>query len=144
MNEAAQRAAVVEEARSWLGTPYHHMAGIKGAGVDCAQILIEVYHAALGISKPDVGYYPIDWMMHRDEERYLGWLREYATETDNPQAGDVLIWKYGRVFSHAGIVVDYPTMIHSFRRAGMVILDDATLFEFANRERKAFTFWGHK
>lgn len=30
-----QRAAVVAEARSWIGTPYHNCADVKGAGVDC-------------------------------------------------------------------------------------------------------------
>ena len=39
----AQRAAVVAEARSWIGTPYHHAADVKGHGVDCAMLLIRVY-----------------------------------------------------------------------------------------------------
>jgi cell wall-associated NlpC family hydrolase len=30
------RAAVVAEARSWLGTPFHHQGRVKAAGVDCA------------------------------------------------------------------------------------------------------------
>ena len=29
------RAAVVHEARTWIGTPFHHQARVKGAGVDC-------------------------------------------------------------------------------------------------------------
>ena len=39
------RQRIVEEARSWLGTPYHHQAMVKGAGVDCAMILVAVYRA---------------------------------------------------------------------------------------------------
>ena len=35
--ELAQRLAVVAEAESWLGTPYHHEARIKGHGVDCVE-----------------------------------------------------------------------------------------------------------
>jgi hypothetical protein len=31
--ESAQRAAVVAEARSWIGTPYHNCADFKGTGV---------------------------------------------------------------------------------------------------------------
>jgi len=30
-----RRLAVTEEARVWLGTPYHHMGRVKGAGTDC-------------------------------------------------------------------------------------------------------------
>ena len=38
-----QRAAVVAAARSWIGTPYHHAADVKGVGVDCAMLLVRVY-----------------------------------------------------------------------------------------------------
>ena len=42
-DELRQRAAVVAAARAWIGTPYHHMADIKGVGVDCAMLLVRVY-----------------------------------------------------------------------------------------------------
>lgn len=29
------RAAIVAEARRWLGTPYRHQASVIGAGADC-------------------------------------------------------------------------------------------------------------
>lgn len=44
----ALRGAIVEEARRWAGTPYHHQARLKGVGVDCAGLIIGV-GAALGI-----------------------------------------------------------------------------------------------
>ncbi|MDO6044547.1 hypothetical protein Q4P48_08410 [Neisseria gonorrhoeae] len=44
-SETDLRARIVEEARSWLGTPYHHHAMVKGAGVDCAMLLVAVYGA---------------------------------------------------------------------------------------------------
>ena len=34
---AQTRQAIIDETVTWLRTPYHHMAAIKGAGVDCAQ-----------------------------------------------------------------------------------------------------------
>lgn len=140
-----QRAAVVAEAMSWLRTKYHHRAAVKGAGVDCAMILVEVYLAAGVISaRPEIGDYPPDWMLHRDEERYLGWLKKYGTETADPQPGDIAAWKFGRCFSHAAIVLDYPSIIHAYRKAGCVILDDAGKGELAGREVKFFTFWDVK
>jgi cell wall-associated NlpC family hydrolase len=36
------RAAVVREAESWIGTPFHHAARVKGAGIDCLMLLAEV------------------------------------------------------------------------------------------------------
>ena len=32
------RAAVVKEAESWIGTPFHHAARVKGAGIDCLML----------------------------------------------------------------------------------------------------------
>lgn len=45
MDITAQRQAVVAEAKTWIGTGFHHEARIKGAGVDCAQLLIAVFSA---------------------------------------------------------------------------------------------------
>ena len=61
---------VVAEAKTWLRTPYHHAADIKGVGVDCAMILLRVYQA-VGAVPPEVDPrpYPADWFLHRDEER---------------------------------------------------------------------------
>jgi cell wall-associated NlpC family hydrolase len=36
---------VVVEARTWVGTPYHHQQCVKGHGVDCAQLVAGVGHA---------------------------------------------------------------------------------------------------
>ena len=38
-----KRADIVEEARSWLGTPYHHQAALKGVGCDCIGLLRDVF-----------------------------------------------------------------------------------------------------
>ena len=76
----AERAAVVAEARAWLRTPYHHMGRVKGAGVDCATLLAEVYARAGVIAPVAIPYYPPDWHLHRDAERYLGFVLEHAIE----------------------------------------------------------------
>ena len=33
---------IVTEARTWVRTPYHHQARLKGVGVDCAGLVIGV------------------------------------------------------------------------------------------------------
>ena len=46
-----RRLVVVEEARGWLGTPYHHMGRVKGAGTDGA-IVVEwprIIHARVAV-----------------------------------------------------------------------------------------------
>jgi len=37
---------VIRCAHAWLRTPYHHMGRVKGAGVDYAMLLAEVYSEA--------------------------------------------------------------------------------------------------
>lgn len=139
---AAGREAVLAEARNWLRTPYHHHAAVKGAGVDCAMILIEVYADAGVVPRFDVGDYPPDWMLHRSEERYLGWVERYAHEVAYPKPGDIAVFRFGRCFSHAAIVVDYPSIIHAYRPAGMVVQDDMCAnADLAAREVKFFSLW---
>ena len=84
-----ERQAVAQEAISWLGTPYHPHAGIKGVGVDCGHLLIEVYGDVLGMAKPDPGFYAVDWHLHHGEELFLGWIVKYCDQVDAPSIGDV-------------------------------------------------------
>jgi cell wall-associated NlpC family hydrolase len=129
---------IVAEARSWLGTPYHHLARVKGAGVDCAQILIAVYSTVGLIKEFDTGDYPMDWMMHRDEERYLGFITAYADQVESPMAGDVALYKVGRCFSHGAIVTTWPEIIHASRKDRAVVLADGTQGWLGDKD---VTFW---
>lgn len=132
------RDRVIQEARAWLGTPYHHHAALKGVGVDCAQILIEVYAAAGVVEKIDVGDYPNDWHMHRSEEKYLWWINRYCTEAKMPQKGDIALFNFGRCASHAGIVVDWPgELLHSYIRQGVVL----TSADGAELRGRLHSFW---
>ena len=74
MTDNAQRKAVIAEAETWLGTPYHHMARVKGVGCDCLTLLAAVYYSAEVIPAIDIPYYPPDWHLHRTAERYLDGL----------------------------------------------------------------------
>ncbi|MBU3640021.1 NlpC/P60 family protein [Polynucleobacter sp. AP-RePozz3-80-G7] len=127
--------AILKEAYSWMGTPYHVHGRIKGAGVDCATLLCEVYETVGLIPHVDPGYYTPDWHLHRAEEKYLGWLYQYGTEIDKPEPGDVAIWKIGRCFSHGAIVVNETTIIHSHLGQGVVLAD---IQQFGNRAVKFF------
>lgn len=135
-----QRAAVVAAARSWLGTPYHHQGRVKGAGVDCAMLLAEVYCEAGLIGRIDPRPYPPDWHMHRSEERYLGWLARYGAPVDRPLPGDAAAFRFGRCFSHGAIVEAWPRVIHALHGVGC-LCGDATQGRLAGREVRFFTLW---
>ena len=120
----SQRSVVITEAENWLRTPYHHMGRVKGGGTDCLMLLAEVYEAAGVIPHIDVPFYPPDWNLHRDAERYLEGLLPYAREIDGPpRRGDVAIFKFGRCFAHGAIVVSWPRLIHAWCDAGVVSAD---------------------
>lgn len=142
--EMKERAAVVEEALSWLGTPYHHMGRIKGAGVDCGMLLAEIYERAGVMPHVDPEPYPCDWHMHRDGERYQGLVAEHARRIPGPpQPGDITLFKFGRCLSHGAIVIEWPVVIHSFILAGEVVLDDAVANQdLAERLAGFWSPWG--
>jgi cell wall-associated NlpC family hydrolase len=111
----AECQRIIEAAHTWLGTPYHTGARVKGAGVDCLTLLAEVYTEAGVIPRVEIPYYPHDWHLHRGQERYLEGLLCYAHEIPSPpQPGDIALWKFGRCFSHGAIVVDWPVIIHAY------------------------------
>lgn len=144
--EDLERSKIVEIAKTFLRTPYHHMGRVKGAGVDCLTLLVEVYREAGLIPKIDLPYYPKDWHMNRSEERYLKGLLQYAVETDEKKPGNIIIWKYGRCYSHAAIIIDYPIFIHAYSGHGCVLenIDNAqflTKIGQEDRPYKIFSFW---
>lgn len=139
--EKEQRVAVASEALTWLKTPYHHHARIKGVGVDCAQLLCGVFEA-VGLVEPiATGTYPVDWHMHRNEELFSAWLERYASPGRGPlRLGDVLLWRFGRTFSHGSIYIGDGLLIHSYIGRG-VILSRADEEPLDGRDMQHWSFW---
>lgn len=132
--EGDQRAAVVAAARAWLGTPYHHRAMVRGAGADCATLLVAAFTDAGLVSGVTLPPYSIQWNINADDEVYLrtigGFLHPVTSPPDRPPLpGDVVMWKFGRTVAHGAIVTQWPEVIHALSEVG-VLLDDAV----ANRQ----------
>lgn len=121
------REEIVEEALSWVHTPYLHQGFVKGrqGGVDCAMINMGVYRDFAGIvpAEYDPRPYPMQWHLHRSEEKYLRWFEVHGRKVDSPLPGDLVLFRFGRTVSHSGIVVGPDTMVHAYRDAGQVIVD---------------------
>lgn len=130
----SKREAVIAEALTWLETPFHHEARVKGAGVDCANLLIAVYAAAGVIPSIDLGHYPADWHLHRGEKLFLQILMQYADPVDTPEPGDIAMFTYGHQEAHGSIVIDWPkTIIHAWADIRKVCLSDASSGPLAKR-----------
>lgn len=136
------RNKVVDVARSWLRTPYHHNARIKGVGVDCGTFLAGVYEEAGMVERIPIEPYSHDWHLHRSEEKYLGYVQRFAREITIEElgVGDVIAWRYGRCFSHGAIYVGGGQVIHAVINVGCT-MDDLHSEQFKSRPRRIFTFW---
>ncbi|RCS59713.1 C40 family peptidase [Parvibium lacunae] len=127
------RENILAIARGWLGTPWHHQARCKGAGVDCAQFLLAVYAEAGLIKAFEPDDYSQDWMLHSDQPLFVEVLKRYATPVDFGLPGDVAMFTVGRQPAHAAIVVDWPTIIHAYRAEGIVTESRADTGPLANK-----------
>lgn len=140
------QAAVVAEALSWVNTPYHHAADIKGVGVDCAMLLVRVY-ASCGLIPADTDPRPYasDWNLHQSDQLFLGWLQQYATEQpmQGPaRAGDVQVYHYGQCYSHGAICLGDGRMVHAVRKHGQVLLGREDNMQLTSRPVKRFRLQG--
>lgn len=123
------REQIVQQALTWEGTPYHHQARCKGAGVDCVQLLLGVVYE-VGLFKEGehpVGYYSPQWHLHKNEELLLEIMLSFGLiEKPLPERlpGDLVVFKFGRVCSHAAIVLPGDQIIHAlWERPGRVMVN---------------------
>lgn len=125
LRTASDRGRVVAEARTWLKTPFHHEARVKGAGVDCCQLLMAVYFSIGLIPVEHLAHYPKEWFLHTDQERVLAEITKFCRQVDEPLPADIVTFRIGRArAAHAGILAEmtpYPHMIHAHPRFGVTI-----------------------
>lgn len=97
---------VVAQARTWLGTPFHHNQCQKGVGVDCVHLVIGVARE-LGLVAPDfdVPAYP-----RRPDGVTLLTLANMHMDRVAPSEmalGDMAVVRIKQDPQHVGIIGDY-------------------------------------
>lgn len=123
--EPSPRAArVIAEARTWLGTPFHHQACLRGQGVDCGQLVVGV-GVALGVMPqpgPEWRMYgrtPNPRQMRRQLETFL-----QPVENGMQVYGDIM-WIGWRPHlpMHLGFWTDWcgSGIIHAYSNVGAVV-----------------------
>lgn len=128
---AVKRDEIVAEAFSWIPTPFHDMAGVKGVGVDCIHFAKAVYVAVGLVPDFTIEPYKPQWFMHRDEPLMLMGIAKHARQVDRGLPGDLEMYNFGRHAAHCAIVVDEHTLIHAYKPVGFVTRGDRA--EFASR-----------
>lgn len=121
-------AAIVAEARAWLGTPWHHQAPLKGVGCDCTGLVRGVINAFRPLP-PELQQ--MDYARTPDGVTLLRLCREHLHEVAiaDIQPGDVLAFRYARDPQHMAVAADYVhgglSMIHALDQRGRAVGNSA-------------------
>ena len=103
------RDQIVSEARTWVGTPFHHQARVKGAGVDCVGLAIGVANT-LGLVVKDMRAYsrvPLNGMFLKAVTEQT---ESIAFEDVLP--GDMLLFKFNHVEAQHLAIITQINPIH--------------------------------
>lgn len=116
-----RRHQIIQIARTWIGTPYHHQASLRGVGVDCIGLVRGVYRELYGTEAQDVPAYSGDWGDSNGNEDLLEAGRRNLVEIplEDAGVGDVvaLRWVASSVAKHAVILSEDDRMIHAYDRS---------------------------
>src|SRR5262245_26477491 len=107
------RTTVISLARSWLGTPYHHQASLKGVGSDCIGLIRGIWRELYGAEAPEaLPAYTRDWAEAQGRETLIEAARRHLIEVPRSQAqpGDVLVfrWRRDSLAKHCAILSALP------------------------------------
>lgn len=121
---AAPAASVVAVARSFLGTPYHDQASLRGAGCDCIGLARGVWRELVGAEPVAMPPYSRDWGETGGREEMLDGARQWMIEADleAAAAGALILFRMrrGAIAKHCGILSGEGTFIHAYERLGVV------------------------
>ena len=144
MNQSLTRAAIVAEARTWIGTQYRHQASLKGVGCDCLGLVRGVWRALLGCEPEPVPPYSRDWAEASGEETLARAARVHLVEIAPAEfaPGDVLLFRYGPRYpaKHAAIVTASALIVHA--HDGAAVTEVAIAPWWRRRLAYAFRFPG--
>jgi cell wall-associated NlpC family hydrolase len=139
---------IVECARTMLGTRWVHMGRERG-GLDCGGLALRPFYE-LGLlekSALQTPYYPQQFMMNSEEQRFVGIVEQFCNRVQRPgfatwdpaeplmpirptsqataRDGDLALYRVGKVVAHCAIVDKWPRVIHAHARIRKVDYADS-------------------
>jgi len=112
-----QAEEVVTLARSWIGTPYHNMAAVKGRGCDCLGLLRGVHAEITGAMVNTPNYKGRPPRKTSGRETMLEAARAYLVEVPKETRGPAVVLVFRThpklVAWHCGIMTNETDMVHS-------------------------------
>ncbi len=126
---------IVNQARTWLGTKYHHQGRLKKSsrgpgGVDCIGLIVGIADE-LGIQdgkgNPLINSDERNYSMYPESGRLVRSVQRHMRQVlvEKMRIGDVLLFKTFKDPQHVGLLTEYPGgglgLIHCNSSAGKVV-----------------------
>ena len=139
---AADPELVIATARSWLGTPYHDQASLRGVGCDCLGLARGVWRDLVGAEPQPIPPYSRDWGETGVREVLADGARDMMIEIPLAEIGPgalVLFRMAPRAIAkHVGILTAPDRFIHAYDRLG--VIEEALTTAWVRRIAFAFRF----
>ena len=104
------REALIEEAYTWIGTPYKYAGQDKGIGTDCSGMVMRIYEMIAGEKIP---------RNSAKQAEFCKKLKSHEVKT-----GDLVFFATGKdpnKISHVGMIIDNDNFIHASPSKGVVV-----------------------
>lgn len=133
MRTAAQIQALETAAQSWVGTPFCETSAVKGAGVCCHRLMLEVLVEAGWMQRIEVPNGSVGWARAQgrsliaewfdtEGSQWFGSLQEVAWKHVEP--GDVLGFRFGHSLHHLAMALPGGRWLHVVEPQGTMILEE--------------------
>jgi len=115
---------VIAVSRSWLGTPYHDQASLRGVGCDCLGLARGVWREVVGPEPFPIPPYSRDWGETGSREVLADGARAMMIEVEPEAAGPgaLVLFRMTRraITKHVGILTAPDTFLHAYERLGVI------------------------
>lgn len=116
------RKRIIQEAKTWVGTPFHLHGRLKNIGCDCVGLLIGVAKELNLLSRQNQGLPHFDTLDYhpRESSKLLEqMLKLHLCEKTNLQIADVVMLQYDSIPGHIGVVSQNSEGLLSIVHANM-------------------------
>lgn len=133
MKTPEQLAALDAAARSWAGTPFCERSAVRGAGVCCHRLVIEVLVEAGWLPRIEVPDGSVRWAAANTRSLIAEWFDGPGSQWFDGiesldwaavQPGDLLGFRLGRTVHHLVIALPAGRWMHAIEGHGAVIVPE--------------------